>query len=55
VDLLKRQASGGTESLLAHADEAPTLTNAQSDVNVERMWAGHGSAPLPGFGVKSPG
>jgi hypothetical protein len=41
---VKRQASGGTELLLVHGAEAPVLTNTQSDVNVDRMWAPHGQA-----------
>jgi hypothetical protein len=38
--------------LLAHVEEPPPLTNAQSDVYVDRMGARHGPVLLPIFGVK---
>jgi hypothetical protein len=46
LDHLKRQANGGPERLLGHAEGDPALTSAQSDVNVDRMWARHGQDAL---------
>jgi hypothetical protein len=43
--------NGRTQSLLAHVEEPPPLTNAQSDVYVDRMGARHGPVLLPVFGV----
>jgi hypothetical protein len=50
---LKRQANGGPEPLLGHAEEDPALTNAPSDVNVDGIWTGHDPVLLPVAGVKA--